>query len=119
MKSIKLDGDIYEYRESHCQLTFGTHANLTLSFDLSANPNYKSKLISLYESDKYFDIIHTQFTSKSNRIKFFDLDSNRQVLSLSIRADYLETIPQDKRRDTIIEDLLSPTFSENDSITKE
>jgi hypothetical protein len=106
IKSIKLDGDVYEYHDVQCQLTFGTHATLYISFDLSVNPNYKSKLISLYESDKNFDIISNKFTSKSNRIKFFDLDNNKQILNITIKADYLETIPQDKRRDTIIEDLL-------------
>ena len=69
IKSIKLNGDVYEYHDVQCQLTFGTHATLFISFDLTKNPEYKSNLISLYESDKNFDIISTKFASKSNRIK--------------------------------------------------
>ena len=104
MKSIKIDGETYEYHDCQCQLTLGTHANLYLTFDIYKNPSYKKSIISLYESDKRFDIITTKFTSKSNLIKLMDISN--KFINLEIRAEMLETIPQDKRRDNIIEDLL-------------
>ena len=104
MKSIKLDGDTYEYHDCQCQLTLGTHANLYLAFDIIKHPEYKKRIISIYESNKRFDIISNRFVSKANIIKLMDISS--QYINLEIRADILETIPQDKRRDNIIEDLL-------------
>lgn len=117
MKSIKIDGETYEYHDCQCQLTFGIHANLYLTFDINKNPSYKKSLITLYESEKRFDIITTKFTSKSNLIKMMDISNH--FINLEVRAEFLETTPQDARRDNIIEDILSPTFSGTDSITKE
>ena len=117
MKSIKIDGETYEYHDCQCQLTFGTHANLYIAFDMDKNPSYKKPIITLYESDKRFDIITTKFISKSNNIKLMDI--SERFINLEIRSEILETIPQDIRRDNIIEDILSPTFSEPDSINKE
>jgi len=104
MKSIKINDETYEYHDCQCQLTFGTHANLYITFNINKNPSYKKSIISLYESDKRFDIITTKFTSKSNLIKLMDISN--KFINLEIRAEMLETIPQDKRRDNIIEDLL-------------
>lgn len=108
MKTIKIDGETYEYHDCQCQLTFGTHVNLYLTFDISKNSNYKKSLISLYESEMRFDIITTKFTSKGNLIKMMDISN--KFINLEIRAELLETIPQDKRRDNIIEDLLDNKF---------
>lgn len=117
MKSIKIDGETYEYHDCQCQLTFGTHANLYLTFDISKNPSYKKLIITLYESDKRFEIITTKFVSRGNMIKMMDITN--QFVNLEIRAEMLETIPQDKRRDNLLDDILTPTFSETDSINKE
>jgi|694.fasta_scaffold35506_12 hypothetical protein len=117
MKSIKIDGETYEYHDVQCQLTFGTHANLYLTFDISKNPSYKKPIITLYESDKRFDIITTKFISKSNNIKLMDI--SERFINLEIRSEILETIPQDIRRDNLLDDILTPTFRENDSINKE
>lgn len=104
MKSIKIDGETYEYHDCQCQLTFGTHANLFLTFDIIKNPSFKKSIILLYESKMRFDIITTKFTSKSNLIKMMDISN--KFINLEIIAEILETISQDKRRDNIIEDLL-------------
>jgi hypothetical protein len=112
MKTIKINEDVYEYLDAQCQLTFGTHADIYLTFDVLKYPGYKSKIISLFESDKAFSLLTTKFVSKSNLIKLMDIDTNR--ITLTIRAEILETISQDERREEIINDLLdnsNQTFS--------
>jgi len=117
MKYIKIDGETYEYHDCQCQLTFGSYANLYLTIDINKNPNYKNPIITLYESSKKFDIISAKFISKSNNIKLMDI--SERFINLEIRAEILETIPQDIRRDNLLDDILTPTFHENDSINKE
>lgn len=117
LKYFKLNNELYEYHDFQCQYTFGTHAILYITLDLSKNPDYKSKFISIYENKKIFDIISTKLISRSNLIKLIDID--KHFIRLEIKADLIETTPQDKRRDNIIEDLLSPTFLNNQSINNE
>ena len=117
MKSIKINDETYEYHDCQCQLTFGTHANLYITFNINKNPEYKKLLITLYESNKRFDIISTKFVSKSNLIKLMDISN--QFINLEIRAELLEIIPQDKRRDDLLNDILTPTFPKTGSINKE
>ena len=93
MKCIKIDGETYEYHDCQCQLTFGSYANLYLAIDINKNPNYKNPIITLYESSKKFDIISTKFISKSNNIKLMDI--SERFINLEIRAEVLETIPQE------------------------
>jgi len=107
MKIININNEFFEYLDIQCQFSFGTHATLYLTFDLKKNAEYKSRLISLYESEKSFNIISNKFTSENNIIKSFDLDPIKSLITLTIRADYLITIPQVERRDNIIEDLLN------------
>jgi hypothetical protein len=47
------------------------------------------------------------------------MDISERFINLEIRAEVLETIPQDIRRDNLLDDILTPTFRENDSINKE
>lgn len=117
MKWIKIDGETYEYHDCQCQLTFGSHAILYVTIDINKNPSYKNPIISLSECNKRFDIITSKFISKGNLVKMMDISN--QFINLEIRSLILETIPQDKRRDDIIDDILTPTFTKNDSINKE
>ena len=43
----------------------------------------------------------------------------QKPLQNGIICEILETIPQDIRRDNLLDDILTPTFHENDSINKE
>jgi hypothetical protein len=47
------------------------------------------------------------------------MDISERFINLEIRSEILETIPQDIRRDNLLDDILTPTFRENDSINKE
>jgi hypothetical protein len=108
MKLVKIDNETYEYHDAQCQFSLGTHAVIFLTFDIIKNQEYKQKLIFLYESCINFNLISSKFISKSNTIKMMDLSD--KFLTLQIRSELLETIPQDERRDEIIDDILKTTF---------
>ena len=116
MKSIKIDSETYEYHDAQCQLTLGTHAVIYITFDIIKNSEYKQKLIFLYESKKKFDIISSKFLSRSNTIKMMDLSN--KFLTLQIKSEILETIPQDERREEIINDILKTTFIRTQDINQ-
>ncbi len=116
MTSIRIDNKLFEYKDSQCQFSFGTHATLYLTFDLKKNPTCKDFLLSLYDNRKTFDMISVKWTSQSNVIKSIDIDTNKNLFSMTVKSEIFETIPTNKRRDDLIDDILDKTLIDNNSI---
>ena len=109
MREIKINNEIFSYREGSCQLSLGSHATLYYSFDIIKNPDYKKKLLDLFDNRLRFDVISNKYIAKSSMIKSIDID--KTFLNLTMKCEILHPLNTDERREDILEQLLNSTFN--------
>ena len=109
---VRINGQIFEIVRGDVQLSFGSHANMEFSIDISKNSNYYSIFIKLYEEQsmsydksKKFDVFHKKFTARGTLIKSMDVKMDDEM-SLSMVCDLLEEVSDDIRRDILLNEIL-------------
>ena len=107
---IKIDENVFHCQDATVQLSLGSHATLTIFFDLSAYPEYEKQLIKIYESSKIFTITTTKFKSTGSKMKTLDMDFNSKKIEITIHCDILDSIDVCIRRNESIDEILQKTF---------
>jgi hypothetical protein len=106
MMQIKFDELVFNCQDSIAQLSLGSHATITVFFDIKQYPEYEKQLIKLYESSKIFTITTTKFQSKGCKIKTMSIDFLLKRIEISIHVDVIDPSDVTKRRDDSIDNIL-------------
>jgi len=121
MKWIKINGEIFSYKELSTQTSIGSHTTSFLTIDMNQNPNSYDFFSKLWDSHSMSNGILTHkkdivFNVRTNNmelhgclIKNIDFDFNLSLISLGIISDYSTMIDVSERRDEIIEEILNKT----------
>lgn len=122
MSWIKIDNELFETKSESVQFSIGSHATISVSFDIDKNPNYLDHFIKIYEGNHSlypnkmkFDIEHTNFIGRGTMIKSMDTDFGK-IMNIDFRCDILEVIDKQERREDRIESILDKTLLNNKDI---
>jgi hypothetical protein len=102
---IKINNETFFIKEMTIQLSIGSHASISLSFDINKYPNYSSIFFNKYENKEKFNIIGKEFEAKGTIIKTIDTDRN--TMNTSLRCDLLNHKDISERREEIIDEVLN------------
>lgn len=108
---IKINNETFFIKEMTIQLSIGSHASISLSFDISKYPNYSIIFFNKYENKEKFNIIGKEFEAKGTIIKTIDTDRN--TMNTSLRCDLLNHKDISERREEIIDEVLNNEQNNN------
>lgn len=114
MQIIKIDKQYFYVENLSTQLSTGSHAKITLIFDIKRFPNYHTFFTDKYDkaslsftkTDYQFTIEHNGVRATGCFIKMIDIDNMSLVMCVYINCDVYEEIPLSERRDETINQIL-------------
>lgn len=105
---IKIFNNVFECLDVSAQLSLGSHATLTVSFDLGIC-KCKEFFIKIFETKSKFEIESTKFLCKGCYIKAMDIEPSNKM-SLLVHSDLINPVDLSIRREDFLNDILTKTF---------
>jgi hypothetical protein len=108
---IKINDEIFYTKDISIQLSIGSHASLSLTFDINKYPSYSNIFFTKYDGREKFNIVGKDFEAKGTIIKTIDIDKSTMIVS--VRCDLLNHKDISERREEILDKVLNNPENNN------
>lgn len=109
MDWVKIAETFYHPMYCSAQLTLGSHATITLGFDINEYPEYRDPLLKIYDTKISGMVIDTkEYQAFGCCAKTLEVNFNK-TLVISFHCDVIGLANIQERRDQKLEDFLNST----------